>query len=184
MKTAPQDLRTARLLLRSLQLEDVPFLTQLAGAREIAATTAHIPHPYTENDAHNFLANSDENFRNGLTITFAVTVPPLNELCGTVSLTLAPVHQRAELGYWIGIPFWGHGFATEAAGEVVAFGFDMVRLNRIHAHHFAENIASKRVLEKIGMRHEGTSRQGFRKWDRFIDVENYALLAAEFRGEQ
>ena len=58
----------------------------------------------------------------------------------------------------------------------------MLGLHRIYAHHFAGNTASQRVLEKIGMRHEGRSRQHIRKWDQFVDVENYGLLAEEFRG--
>jgi ribosomal-protein-alanine N-acetyltransferase len=181
MKTAPQELRTARLLLRSLELTDVPAITRLAGAREIAATTALIPHPYTENNAHDFLERSDQAFREGRTITYAVTAAPQTELCGTVGLTLSPANQRAELGYWIGMPFWGKGYATEAATAVVSFGFDSLGLHRIYAFHFAGNIASKRVLEKIGMLHEGTTRQHIKKWDQFIDLENYGLLGSEFR---
>jgi len=92
--------------------------------------------------------------------------------------------KRAELGYWIGVPYWGQGFATEAANAMIAFGFDTLRLNEIYAHHFAGNIASQRVLEKIGMRHEGQSRLHIAKWNKFLDVENYALPSSEFRGEK
>jgi RimJ/RimL family protein N-acetyltransferase len=98
-----------------------------------------------------------------------------------VGLHIAEAHRRAELGYWIGVPFWGRGYATEAARAAVAFGFETLRLNRIYAHYFAGNTASQRVLEKIGMRHEGRSRQHIQKWDHFVDLENYALLAEDFR---
>jgi RimJ/RimL family protein N-acetyltransferase len=101
-----------------------------------------------------------------------------------VGLHIAEAHRRAELGYWIGVPFWGRGYATEAARAAVAFGFETLRLNRIYAHHFAGNTASQRVLEKIGMRHEGRSRQHIQKWDRFVDLENYALLAEDFREDE
>jgi [ribosomal protein S5]-alanine N-acetyltransferase len=180
--TAPQELRTSRLLLRSLEPQDIPALVRLAGAREIAATTLNIPHPYTEDDARNFLAHGDEEFRAGRSAIFAITILTGSELCGAVGLTIAPMHSRAELGYWIGVPYWGRGFATEAASAVLAFGFETLGLHRIHAHHFAGNAASRRVLEKIGMRQEGHSSEHIRKRDRFIDVENYGLLAAEFRG--
>jgi [ribosomal protein S5]-alanine N-acetyltransferase len=179
--TAAQELRTARLVLRSLQREDVPALVRLAGAKEIAATTLSIPHPYAENDALSFLAKSEEDFRAGRSVHFAVSIAPGCELCGGVGLDLDMPHSRAELGYWIGVPFWGRGYAGEAARAVAAFGFETLRLHRIFAHHFAGNTASKRVLEKIGMRHEGRSRQHIQKWDRFIDVENYGLLAEGFR---
>ena len=182
--TAPRELRTHRLLLRSFERGDIPTIVRLAGAREIAATTTNIPHPYTEDDARSFLIHSDEDFRAGRSVSFAVAISPGGELCGAVGLTVTPAHERAELGYWIGVPYWGQGFATEAAGAVMAFGFETLRLHRIHASHFAGNIASQRVLEKIGMRYEGPSRQHIRKWNRFIDLENYGLLATEFRGEK
>jgi len=179
--TAPRELRTARLLLRSFENEDIPAIVRLAGAKQIAATTLMIPHPYTEDDARTFLARANEDFTEGLSAIFAISILPGRELCGAVGLHFADLHRRAELGYWIGVPFWGKGYATEAAGAAVAFGFETLRLRRIYAHHFSENTASQRVLEKIGMRHEGRSRQHVQKWDRFVDVENYGILAEEFQ---
>jgi len=179
--TAPRELPTARLLLRSLELEDVPTLVRLAGANEIAATTLNIPHPYTDSDARSFLAKANEDYHSGRSVTFAISILPGRELCGAVGLNIALTHTHAELGYWIGVPFWGNGYATEAANTVLAFGFEMLRLHRIFAHHFSGNIASQRVLEKIGMRHEGRFPQHIQKWSRFIDVENYGLLAEQFR---
>jgi ribosomal-protein-alanine N-acetyltransferase len=179
--TAPREMRTARLLLRSFVREDAPALVRLAGATEIAATTMRIPHPYAEDDARSFLAAAKEDFLAGRSVSFAISILPGDELCGAVGLHIAETHRRAELGYWIGVPFWGRGYATEAAHTAVAFGFETLRLNRIYAHHFAGNTASQRVLEKIGMRHEGRSRQHIQKWDRFVDLENYGLLAEDFR---
>jgi len=180
--TAPHELRTVRLLLRSLEREDIPAIVRLAGVREIAVTTLRIPHPYAEDDARNYLAKAGEDFLAGRSVSFAISISPSRELCGAVGLHIAEAHKHAELGYWIGVPYWGRGYATEAASAAVAFGFETLHLNRIYAHHFAENTASGRVLEKIGMRHEGRSRQHIRKWDRFVDLENYGLLAEEFRG--
>jgi len=182
--TALRELRTLRLLLRSFEPGDIPTIVRLAGAREIAATTANIPHPYAEVDAQSFLAHADQDFRAGRSVTFAVTTLQTGDLCGAVGLAIAPAHERAELGYWIGVPYWGRGFATEAASAVLAFGFETLRLNRIYASHFAGNTASQRVLEKLGMRHEGPSRQHVRKWNRYFDLENYGLLASEFRGKE
>ena len=122
--------------------------------------------------------------RKGRSAAFAITILPHGELCGAIGLVITPAHERAELGYWVGVPYRGQGFATEAASAVMAFGFEKLRLSRIHASHFAGNPASQRVLEKIGMQHEGSSRQHVRKWDRFVDLENYGLLASEFRGQK
>jgi len=179
--TAPQELRTARLLLRSLERGDIPAIVRLAGAREIAATTLHIPHPYGSAEAEDFLARMDAECRQGHAAVFAVTISSSSELCGACGLHVASAQRRAELGYWIGVPYWGRGFATEAAHAVVEFGFNTLGLHRIHASHFAGNAASGGVLEKIGMRHEGRSREHVQKWGRFVDLENYGLLAAEFR---
>lgn len=179
--TAPQELRTAQLLLRSFENADVPALVRLAGANEIAATTLNIPHPYTGDDARSFFVKSNEDFRAGRSVSFAISQLPGRELCGAIGLNFVDAQMRAELGYWIGVPFWGKGFATEAASATVTFGFESLRLHRIYAHHFSGNTASQRVLEKIGMRHEGRFRQHIQKWGRFIDVENYGLLAEEFR---
>jgi [ribosomal protein S5]-alanine N-acetyltransferase len=179
--TAPCELRTARLLLRSHEQEDIPAIVRLAGAREIAATTLNIPHPYAEEDARNFLAKSGEDFRAGRSVSFAICRRPGGELCGGAGLVISEEHRRAELGYWIAVPFWGMGYATEAARAVIEFGFAALRLHRINAHYFSGNRASGRVLEKIGMRHEGRLREHVQKWDRYIDVEMCGMLAEDFR---
>src|SRR5229473_4085295 len=111
---APPELRTARLLIRSLEREDVPAIVRLAGAKEIAATTLNIPHPYAEDDAQNFLAKANEDFRAGRSVSFAISISPRRELCGAVGLNIAGTHSHAELGYWIAVPFWCKGSATEA----------------------------------------------------------------------
>lgn len=180
--TAPQELRTRRLLLRSIERDDLPAIVSLAGAREIATTTANIPHPYTETDAQSFLAHAEDDFRAGRSVTFVVTLLQGGELSGAVGLVITSAQESAELGYWIGLPYWGQGFATEAATSAVAFGFETLRLNRIQASHFAGNTASQRVLEKIGMHHESSSRLWIRRRNRSINVEIYGLLASEFRG--
>ena len=84
------------------------------------------------------------------------------------------------MGYWIGTPYWGCGFATEATAAVVRYGFEELQLNRVHAAHFALNPASGRVLEKLGMRREGCRRQHVLKWDRYVDLVLYGLLREEY----
>src|SRR3974390_1095862 len=122
--TAPREIHSARLLLRSFGREDAPAIARLAGDRKIAATTLRIPHPYIEEDALAFLADAGEDFQAGRAVTFAISIPPGGELCGAVGLHIAEVHKHAELGYWIGVPFWGRGYATEAASAAVSFGFE------------------------------------------------------------
>jgi RimJ/RimL family protein N-acetyltransferase len=172
-------LRTERLLLRPLEPSDASRIRELAGAREIAANTLTIPHPYEEGMAEAWIAEAAAAARRGEKLVLAVTTDA-DGLVGTAGLDLQPEHRRAELGYWIGIPYWGRGFATEAARAVVDHGFGPLGLHRIHARVFPRNPASGRVLEKLGMQHEGRLRGHILKWDEFEDVESYGILSTEW----
>ena len=172
-----QTLVTARLLLRPYSLSDVPALVCLAGAREVAATTLRIPHPYTEQDARDFIAKYQSEA--GPEKRFAITLRADGELCGGVGLRVDPSHQHAELGYWLGLPFWGRGYATEAARAMLDYGFEVLNLHRIYASYFAHNDPSGGVLRKIGMRYEGCLRAHICKWGTFHDLECYGLLRTD-----
>lgn len=168
-------LQTARLLLRPYSLADVADLVRLAGAREVAATTLRIPHPYREQDAVAYITSCQEK----IGTRFAITIRDTAELCGGIGLEIEPAHHRAELGYWIGVPYWGCGYATEAAAAVVKHGFDTLSLHRIFASHIAGNLSSARVLQKIGMVHEGSLRSHNCKWEKFYDLECYGILKSD-----
>ena len=159
-------LETERLVLRPFEPGDAPRVKLLAGEREIAATTARIPHPYEEGMAEDWIAMHQEDFEKGVTINFAIT--------------LNRDHENAEMGYWIGKPYWNHGYCTEAARAVLHYAFAELRLNRVFAYHFSHNTASGRVMKKLGMRHEGRRRQHVKKWGQFIDSEMYGILRNEF----
>ena len=92
-------------------------------------------------------------------------------------------NSHAELGYWIGVPYWDKGYATEAAQAVLRYGFENMQLQRIFAMHFKENVASGNVLRKIGMKHEGCMRQHILKWGKFIDIELFGILRQELPPE-
>ncbi|HEY7099417.1 MAG TPA: GNAT family N-acetyltransferase [Terriglobales bacterium] len=172
-------LQTARLILRTFELKDVPDIVRLAGAREVAATTLRIPHPYSDKDAETFVAAVRRKADENQAAVFAIESREGAKLVGAVGLEIQEPHRHAELGYWIGVPYWGHGYATEAARAALRFGFHNLGLNRIYAMHFVENLRSGQVLRKIGMRHEGCMRQHVMKWDRFHDLEYYAILRSD-----
>jgi RimJ/RimL family protein N-acetyltransferase len=177
------ELVTGRLTLNALRDDDVAELVRLAGAREIADTTISVPHPYERADAERFIALQREEAERGDSLTLAIRRREDGQLVGCIGLReIDRTHLQAELGYWIGVPYWGQGFATEAARAVVRYGFDALGLNRIHAHHMVRNPVSGRVLERIGMRREGLLRQRVRKWERFEDVAIYAVLKDDVAG--
>ena len=172
-------LQTDRLILRPYALSDIPALVPLIGAREVAATTLRIPHPYAESDARMFLEICEEDRASGRGINLAIVLRRENTLGGGVLLRIEPEHRRAELGYWLGVPHWGKGYATEAARALVKYGFETLGLHRIFASHVARNTASAAVLKKIGMRHEGCQRAHILKWGEFLDLEMYGMLASD-----
>jgi RimJ/RimL family protein N-acetyltransferase len=172
-------LLTERLTLRVYVLSDIPALLPLIGAREVAATTLRIPHPYAESDAIDFIASTEEDLSTGSSLRLGIFLRERDTLCGGVGLRIEPDRRSAELGYWVGVPYWGKGYATEAARAVVKHGFGTLGLHRIFASHFANNPASARVLRKIGMHHEGSLRAHVRKWGELLDLEMYGMLASD-----
>jgi ribosomal-protein-alanine N-acetyltransferase len=173
----PVLIKTARLEMRPWSQADIPELLPLIGAREVAATTLRVPHPYQEKHAREFFANT----ANENELRLAIRLRSDGRLCGGVGLHPDEQHRRAELGYWIGVPYWGNGYATEAAKAIVERGFEEIKLNRIFANHFKHNPRSGRVLTKIGMRHEGCLRQHVLKWGEFVDLEIYSILREEWK---
>lgn len=173
-------LRTTRLVLRPFTFDDALAVQLLAGEHEVADTTLHIPHPYPAGAAEQWIATHPATWEAGTGVTFAVTDAGNGVLMGAVGLTIAPPHARAELGYWLGVPYWNRGYCTEASRAVVDFGFTQLGLHRVQAHHLTRNPASGRVMQKLGMQSEGVHRQAIRKNDRFEDLELYAVLADEW----
>ena len=172
-------LQTERLTLRGYESSDIPALVPLIGAREVAATTLRIPHPYTETIARDFITLAKEELATDKCLRLGVFLRESNTLCGGVGLMIEPDHRRAELGYWIGVPYWKNGYATEAAQAVVEYGFRTLGLHRIFASHVPGNPASGGVLRKIGMQHEGRVRGHILKWGEFLDLEMYGMLASD-----
>ncbi len=172
-------IQTERLTLRPYALSDIPALLPLIGAREVAATTLRIPHPYTEAHARDYIARVQEDLSSGKCLRLGIILRVSETMCGGVGLMIESDHRHAELGYWIGVPYWGNGYATEGATAVVRYGFKTLGLHRIFASHFAKNPASARVLRKIGMRHEGRQRAHILKWGEFLDLEMYGMLASD-----
>jgi [ribosomal protein S5]-alanine N-acetyltransferase len=169
-------LRTDRLLLRPFELSDAPDVQRLAGAREIALNTELVPHPYPDGAAEEWISTHQQAFDERSAVGFAITSLETRELIGAIGLVLTMAHDRGEIGYWIGVPFWGRGIATEAARAVIQYGFNTMGLHRIEALHFTRNPDSGRVLQKLGMQYEGRRRHWMKKWDEYQDVDLYAVL--------
>jgi len=175
-------LETERLVLRPFALSDAPDVQRLAGERDIASTTLNVPHPYEVGTAELWIGTHEESFEAGQLVTFAIVDRATNALLGAIGLTINVEHDRAEMGYWVGKPYWGNGYCTEAAAAVLRYAFDELGLNRVYACHLTRNPASGRVMQKIGMRYEGRLRQHVKKWGQREDLETYGALREEYSG--
>lgn len=175
-------LTTSRMLLRPLESTDAARVQDLAGAKEVAVGTLTVPHPYEDGVAEEWIAGRAEAWERRELLVFAQTTPE-DGLVGVVGLEFDMPHQRAELGYWVGVPYWGRGYATEAARAVVGYAFAELGLRRVVAQHYARNPASGRVLEKVGMRREGLLRSHLIRFGKAEDSVLYGILADEWPAE-
>lgn len=173
-------LETSRLILRPFRKDDASSVQLLAGQWEIADTTLNIPHPYEDGMAEQWIETHEPGYKAETLTTFAVVLRESKELIGAVGLVIDRGLNKADLGYWIGKPYWNLGYATEAARAVVAVGFDELGLNRIHAFHLARNPSSGRVMEKLGMILEGKARQDTMKWGKYEDLVSYGMLREDW----
>lgn len=170
---------TPRLLLRAFAPADVPQLVTLAGNYEVAKNTLNIPHPYSEEDARRWVQLTQENYAQQTGYAFAIELLSSGEFVGGIGLNIERRFDRAEVGYWLGQPYWGRGLASEALAAVLLFGFAELGLNKIYATHLAENLASGRVMLKNGMVKEGELAQHTKRDGRYHDLWQYRLTRAE-----
>ncbi|QED46738.1 GNAT family N-acetyltransferase [Cytobacillus dafuensis] len=173
-------LNAEQFFLRSLTLEDAEKVEEYASDYDVAKTTLNIPHPYPKGSAKEFIANILEAEKEGRVITYAIVLKEDHDLIGLISIRPVMEHRRGELGYWIGKPFWGKGYGTEAAKLLIKYGFDILNLNRIYAAAFTDNPGSWRIMEKCGMKHEGILRNHILKEDKPIDLTFYSILKEEY----
>lgn len=160
--------------LRSARANDASDLAQLADNPRIAANLRdYFPHPYGLEDAEEWLETvRAEDPETKFVIDLA------GELAGVVGLELGHDVYRhsAEVGYWVGEPYWGRGIATAAVRAITRWGFRELDLTRIHAYVFERNAGSWRVLEKAGFELEGTMRRAVIKNGRAMDQLVFARL--------
>jgi [ribosomal protein S5]-alanine N-acetyltransferase len=145
------ELYTTRLKLRKIQIEDMDALVQYANNKKISDNIVNIPYPYREPDAVFRMSYVVQGFKNKLRYVFAITLKETAEFIGEISLHFDNDKKVAQLGYWIGEPFWNQGIGTEAVQRILKFGFEKLNLSIIFATVHTENGASAQVLIKNGM---------------------------------
>lgn len=172
-------LDSERIFMRCPKVDDISYIKAYASSAEIAQNT-FVPHPYPDDAATDFVEIAKEGWDNDTDFVFAIIEKSSQQLVGVMGIHPTEKHGRAEVGYWLGKPFWGQGYATQALRQLIQFGFEQLDLNRIQAGHFPENPASGRVMQKAGMQYEGTLKQYLYQRDRYRDVLYHAILREEY----
>ena len=172
-------LETERLLLRQFQLTDKDRLIEIANSREIAEGT-FIPFPYNDDFASDFIESQFRDYKSGNLVNYAVTLKEPELLIGSMGLSIDNKLNEGEIGFWIGVDYWGNGYCTEAAKSVINYGFTKRKLDRIFAFHFRDNIASGKVLINIGMKPEGVIKNEYWHMGEQKDTFHYCILKTDY----
>ncbi len=168
------ELKAGEWTLRSWTMADVPSLVKYANNRNVSRNLRDIfPYPYTEADALAWISGNQ-----GREPTTAFAIASSKEAIGGIGVhPQADVYRRsAEIGYWLGEPFWGRGIATKAVAALVQYAFATFDIVRLDAGVFESNPASMRVLEKNGFLLEGRLRMHVTKDGRTMDLFVYGLV--------
>ena len=149
-------LETERLLLRPPRAADISHFIPLLSDFDVAKNLSRVPHPYTEDHASAFIVATNHAWRNKVEFTFSILRKQPSAYVGICGLH---PERDWEFGYWLGKPFWGQGYATEAAGRLIAHAFDDLGADYVNAGWYCDNPASGRVLQKLGLRPNGEERR-------------------------
>ena len=167
-------IETERLVLRPVAHDDATVVQREVSRVEIARMTLTIPHPYPDGGAEEWIARAEPG------VAFALELRESGEMVGSASIVRDREHRRAEIGYWCALDHWGRGYTTEAVRALIDYGFRELGLNRVYAQCFSDNPASRRVLEKSGMRYEGERREHVFRLGRFTGTIQFGILRSEW----
>ncbi len=166
-------LLTENLILRNLQPSDAKVMARLANNYDVVSMTVRLPHPYSDEDAQAFIATAGLPETSGC--TFAITLAKSGEFIGCCGLRPTNRDVGSAIGYWLGEPYWGAGYATEAAHALVDLAFKTTSHERVHGSCRVVNPASRRVLEKCGFQHTGNGMIHSASVGNTVPVDYYVL---------
>lgn len=170
-----------RLILRKITIDDVNDIFEYASIPDVTTFVLWDTHK-TKEDSIDFVKFSDEQFNSNTSIIWGIVIKSEKKLIGTIDLrNWNTIHNCGEIGYVISKKYWNKGYVSEAMKAVIKFGFEELHLNRIEAHCEEENIGSWRVMEKCGMKYEGTLREKVFIKERFRSMKMYSILKREWK---
>lgn len=172
-----------RLRLRPFTLDDEAAVFVLTSDPEIARFMRFEAHR-TPVDTRAFLELVANHYRRGNRFAWALVRREDGLLIGSCGFVSQSTERKsAEIGYWLGKSYWGKGYAVEAARALVHFGFEQMGLERVEAKCFLQNYAGQRVIEKLGMKFEGTDRSEMIK-DEYPELNMYGISRKDWQDKQ
>ena len=179
-------LKTKRLTLRAMCADDIPAFVPLLDDFEVVKNLTHVPHPYTEADGRAFIARTEQKRSEGLSLNYAVLLGGetfIGFCTANIEDENGERHSGSrELGYWCGRPFWGRGYATEAAQAVVEHAFVVLGATALTSGVYIDNPASLRVLKKLGFRETGTAERNCVSRGAIVIAHEVLLTREAFEG--
>ena len=172
-------IETTRLTLRPFRETDARRIAYLAGDYDVARMCGRVPHPYPVSAAHSWLERIDQDLESGVEFPFAIEarIDGLIGSCGVMRVG-KPEEAAWEIGYWLGMPYWGFGYAVEASRALMGWARDTLGAKVFTAGHFADNSASGKVLRKLGFSRThsselfGLARQRIDPCERYVWPED------------
>lgn len=170
-------LKSKRLILRKLSLKDADDFVKNRKSKEIFKwTLTKAPFPYKKEDARSFIRGAQKRWREGIGYSFAIEYK--GEVVGSIGLIiLDKQNKQGKIGYWLGKSYWGKGIMTEALELVIHYAFDKLKLHRINAQCFEENVGSLKVLQKAGFKKEGVRREASYRYGKWQNIVLFGLTA-------
>jgi len=163
--------------IRKLKIDDAEDLYRVAKGRKLRRWAINIPKFKTLRDVDEYIKKVNSSKKR---IVFGISFK--GKVVGCVSLRkINKMNKNAELSYWIGEKYWGRGFATKAVKLALKFAFEKLKLHRIYAVTFEENVASRRVLEKNGFKFEGISREVSFRYGKWRNKLRFGILESEWK---
>ncbi len=183
MLKIPKQIVGKKVILRQLKKSDAVSIYHYAKDRAITKWTTHIPYPYPRGAALIFIRRSAQQIKAGKLVNYGITLKGTDEVIGLIGLNKIKIDkemQRAEIGYWLGKPFWGSGIMSEAVKLMLDLAFHNLKLHRVYAGVFQSNPASLRVLKKVGFIQEGLMREVRFRYGKWHTVVGMSMLKREY----
>ena len=152
MSNNQPSLESTRYILRPFTADDAPAVQLLAAEKRISDMVSNIPHPYPEGAALQWISTHVPGWEKGVQASFAIVDKTNHELCGAIGLSIDTTEtdvREAEIGYWLGVDYWGRGILKEVMPTIVDFAFSDLGLHRIEGFVENNNEKCKAAMAKV-----------------------------------